>query len=146
MFIKLKGFIDMEICIRKENDNTIYIDKTALTRFDKATLTQSPYNFSIIEVDKEDCEASDFNEDLTFNLDKYNKRKQNRGNQQKLYEFTNWFDNYFDKQFNQSLWQDDFEPAHDDYFDKDYASIKELKAQATIVRNEIRKLRKYLGE
>lgn len=64
--------------------------------------------------------------------------------QQKLSELTKWFDDYFDKQFNQSLWQDDFEVSHDDYFDRDYAGIDELKAQATIVRNEIRELRKKL--
>ena len=62
--------------------------------------------------------------------------------QEKLRELTNWFDNYFDKQLNQSLWQDDFTVSHDNYFNKDYASIDELKAQAKVVRNEIRELRK----
>ena len=59
----------------------------------------------------------------------------------KISELENWFDNYFDKQLNQSLWQDDFVVSHDDYFNKDYANIDELKAQAKIVRNEIRELR-----
>lgn len=59
----------------------------------------------------------------------------------KLNELTNWFDNYFDKQLTQSQWQDDFAVSHDDYFNKDYASIDELKAQAKLVRNEIRELR-----
>lgn len=63
-------------------------------------------------------------------------------NKKKLQELTNWFDNYFDKQLNQSLWQDDFTVSHDNYFNKDYANIDELKAQAKIVRNEIRELRK----
>ena len=62
--------------------------------------------------------------------------------QEKLKVLENWFDNYFDKQLNQSLWQDDFTVSHDDYFNKDYANIDELKAQAKIVRNEIRELRK----
>ena len=53
-----------------------------------------------------------------------------------------WFDNYFDKQLNQSLWQDDFTVSHDNYFNKDYANIDELKAQAKVVRDEIRELRK----
>ena len=66
----------MEICIRKENTNQIYIDKTALNRFSKEELAQPPYNFTFIEVEKEDCEASDFNDDLTFNIEKYNARKQ----------------------------------------------------------------------
>lgn len=63
-------------------------------------------------------------------------------NKKKLQELTNWFDNYFDKQLTQSQWQDDFKVSHDDYFNKDYANIDELKAQAEIVRNEIRELRK----
>ena len=63
-------------------------------------------------------------------------------NQDKIRELTNWFDNYFDKQLNQSLWQDDFTVSHDNYFNKDYANIDELKAQAKVGRNEIRELRK----
>lgn len=63
-------------------------------------------------------------------------------NEEKISQLTNWFDNYFDKQLNQSLWQDDFKVSHDNYFNKDYANIDELKAQAKIVRNEIRELRK----
>ena len=61
--------------------------------------------------------------------------------QSKITKLTNWFDNYFDKQLTQSQWQDDFTVSHDDYFNKDYANIDELKAQAKIVRNEIRRLR-----
>lgn len=61
---------------------------------------------------------------------------------QKLNELENWFNNYFDKQLNQSLWQDDFIVSHDDYFNKDYNNIEELKEQAKIVRDEIRELRK----
>lgn len=61
--------------------------------------------------------------------------------QNKLNELINWFDNYFDKQLTQSQWQDDFTVSHDDYFNKYYANIDELKAQAKLVRGEIRKLR-----
>jgi hypothetical protein len=57
-----------------------------------------------------------------------------------------WFDDYFHIQFEQSLWQDDFVVSHDDYFNKDYANIEELKAQAKIVRDEIRKLDKEIGD
>lgn len=64
-----------------------------------------------------------------------------REKQIKLNELTNWFDNYFDKQLTQSQWQDDFTVSHDAYFDKDYANIDELKVQAKLVRDEIRKLR-----
>lgn len=65
----------------------------------------------------------------------------------KLYELTHWFDNFFDKQLTQSQWQDDFTVSKDPYFKdvngqpKTYANIDELKAQAKIVRDEIRQLR-----
>lgn len=62
--------------------------------------------------------------------------------EERIEQLTNWFDNYFDKQLTQYQWQDDFTVSHDDYFNKDYASIDELKAQAKVVRNEIRELRK----
>lgn len=67
--------------------------------------------------------------------------EEKREYEKKISELINWFDNYFDKQLNQSLWQDDFTVSHDNYFNKDYANIDELKAQAKIVRNEIRELR-----
>ena len=136
----------MKIAIRKEPNGLIYIDKTAIERFDEKTLKQPPYNFKIIEVIAEDCEPSDFDDDLLFNLEKYNARKQKEVDVVKLAELTNWFDNYFDKQLNQSLWQDDFTVSHDNYFNKDYANIDELKAQAKIIRNEIRELRKVIEE
>lgn len=68
--------------------------------------------------------------------------------QNKLAELTNWFDNYFDRQLNQSLWQKNFKVSEDPYFKdekgqpRNYADIEELKSQAEIVRNEIRELRK----
>ena len=67
----------MKIAIRKEPNGSIYIDKTALQRFDEETLKQPPYNYSFVEVEKEDCEPSDFNDDLTFSTEKYNARKLN---------------------------------------------------------------------
>lgn len=65
----------MEICIKKESDGSIYISRTALSRFDKETLVRPPYNFSFVQVDKEDFVSSDFNDDLSFSLEKYNARK-----------------------------------------------------------------------
>ena len=69
-------------------------------------------------------------------------------NQEKIRKLTNWFDSYFSKQLEQSLWQDDFKVSKDPYFKdengqpKTYANIDELKAQAKIFRDEIRNLRK----
>lgn len=81
---------------------------------------------------------------LKFQDDKMIMRKasQEELDEQKLFELTNWFDNYFDKQLTQSQWQDDFTVSHDNYFNKDYSNIDELKAQAKVVRDEIRELRK----
>lgn len=68
-------------------------------------------------------------------------------NNNKLFELTNWFDNYFDKQLKQSLWQDNFKVSKDPYFKDEngnartYADIEELKAQAEIVRETINSLR-----
>lgn len=126
----------MKICIKKNEFNPSFI---ALYGEEKA----KEQGYTIVEPPQgcEDCAFEDFNEDYTFDIEKYNKRKQGYENQKILRELTNWFNSYFDKQLNQSLWQDDFSVSHDDYFDKDYANIDELKAQAKIVRDEIRELR-----
>lgn len=79
----------MEICIREN-----YIDKTALTRthivvdedgkeheelmYRREDLVKPPYNYKIVEIDDKyaDCVASDFNQDLSFSIDKYKSRKE----------------------------------------------------------------------
>ena len=57
-----------------------------------------------------------------------------------VYELKSWFTHYFDKQLNQSLWQSDFTPSYDNYFDKNYNNLEELKTQAEFVRQEIKRL------
>ena len=79
----------MEICIREN-----YIDKTALTRthivvdvdgkeheelmYKREDLVKPPYNYKIVEIDDKyaDCVISDFNQDLSFSIDKYKSRKE----------------------------------------------------------------------
>lgn len=79
----------MEICIREN-----YIDKTALTRthivvdedgkeheelmYNREDLVKPPYNYKIVEIDDKyaDCTISDFNQDLSFSIDKYKSRKE----------------------------------------------------------------------
>ena len=41
-------------------------------------LSQSPYNYTKVEIDDvySDCQESDFNDDLTFSIEKYNARKE----------------------------------------------------------------------
>ena len=79
----------MEICIREN-----YLDKTALTRthivvdedgkeheelmYKREDLVKPPYNYKIVEIDDKyaDCVISDFNQDLSFSIDKYKARKE----------------------------------------------------------------------
>ena len=79
----------MEICIREN-----YIDKTALTKthivvdedgkeheelmYRREDLVKPPYNYKIVKVDDKyaDCVISDFNQDLSFSIDKYKSRKE----------------------------------------------------------------------
>jgi hypothetical protein len=85
----------MIIAIRKETSGSIYMDKEIYSRtqevydennnvigvqplFDDETLSEPPYNYTKVEIDDKyaDCFGVDFNEDLTFNVEKYNARKQ----------------------------------------------------------------------
>ena len=88
----------MFIAIRKEPNGTLYMDKDIYSRtqevqdeqgnittqplFTDETLSQPPYNYTKVEIDDKysDCQASDFNDDLSFNVDKYNARKQKQDN------------------------------------------------------------------
>ena len=84
----------MKIAIRKEPNGSIYMDKEIYLRTQEVqdengyitiqplstdeTLSQPPFNYTKVEIEDvySDCQASDFDEDLTFNLEKYNTRKQ----------------------------------------------------------------------
>ena len=84
----------MFIAIRKEPNGSLYIDKDIYSRtqevqdeqgnitiqplFSDEILAQPPYNYTKVEIDNQysDCQASDFNDDLTFSIEKYNARKQ----------------------------------------------------------------------
>ena len=75
----------MFIAIKKLEDNTIFIDKYLFIEkpeedriFTDEQLSQPPYNYTKVEVADiySDCIGADFNEDLTFNIEKYNARKE----------------------------------------------------------------------
>lgn len=84
----------MFIAIRKEPNGSLYMDKRIYSRtqevldeqgnitiqplFSDETLSKPPYNYTKVELDDKysDCQASDFNENLTFSIEKYNARKQ----------------------------------------------------------------------
>ena len=75
----------MQIAIRKETNGLIYIDKELR---EDINYTEEPYNFTIIEIDDEynDCEGFDFDDDLKFNVTKYNDRKQKEQNIKRIFE------------------------------------------------------------
>lgn len=69
------------------SENEILIDKISYRMLSPITnqrvfsdeeLAQPPYNYTKVEIGNKysDCQASDFNDDLTFNVEKYNARKQ----------------------------------------------------------------------
>ena len=90
----------MKIAIRKEPNGSLYMDKEIYSRtqevqdeqgnitihplFTDETLSQPPYNYTKVEIDNKysDCQASDFNDDLTFSIEKYNTRKQALANEE----------------------------------------------------------------
>lgn len=83
----------MFIAIRKEPNGSLYMDKKIYSRtqevqdengnitiqplFTDETLSQPPYNYTKVEIDDKysDCQASDFNDDLSFSPLKYMDRK-----------------------------------------------------------------------
>ena len=88
----------MFIAIRKEPNGSLYMDKDIYSRtheiqdekgnielvpmFTDEELAQPPYNYTKVEINDvySDCQASDFNDDLTFSIEKYNARKQKQDN------------------------------------------------------------------
>lgn len=88
----------MIIAIRKEPNGSLYMDKDIFSRthevqdengnievvpmFTNEELAQPPYNYTKVEIDDKysDCQASDFDEDLIFSIEKYNVRKQKQDN------------------------------------------------------------------
>ena len=149
---RINGFnyIDPEICYRTQSIKDEQGNITTQLLFSEDVLKQQPYNYSFIDIDDKysDCNSFDFdylNGQFSFNENKYNKRKDIENKQKKLYELENWFDSYFEKQLIQSMWQQNFIVSRDNYFDKSYTTIDELKTQGEIVRAEIKQLRSRLN-
>lgn len=83
----------MFVAIRKEQNGSLYLDKDIYSRkheikdnngniqlvpiFTDEKLAMPPYNYTKVEIDDiyADCQSSDFNDNLTFSVDKYNARK-----------------------------------------------------------------------
>lgn len=125
----------MKVCIRKELNGSLYIDKTALNRFTEEQLKQSPYNYSFAEIpDESEYEqliiASDFNDDLTFSQEKYTDRVQKMQNEIRI------------SMLKQKLQNTDYKAikfAEGQLTEQEYA---ETKLQRQVWRNEINSLEK----
>lgn len=78
----------MIILIKKTN-NIVYIDKENGQYFESLSMYKEPYNYKKIIIDDKysDCQANDFNDDLTFNPVKYQTRKTIELSKQKIEEF-----------------------------------------------------------
>ena len=87
----------MIIGIKKLENGLLFIDKcrynTVFPRnkmgstnrvYTDEELSQPPYNYTKVEIDDvySDCQESDFNDDLTFSIEKYNARKQVLANEE----------------------------------------------------------------
>lgn len=85
-FLEFWGYFNLDILIRKEPNGSIYIDKKNAALFEALKMNEAPYNFKKIIIDENysDCEPADFNEDLTFNIEKYNNRKLKIVNDKKI--------------------------------------------------------------
>lgn len=71
-------YIDKEICSKMQEVVDENGNITIQPLFSDEELSQPPYNYTKIEIADiySDCINSDFNEDLTFNVEKYNARKE----------------------------------------------------------------------
>ena len=135
----------MIIAIRKEPNGSLYMDKEIYSRtqevqdengnitiqplFTDETLSQPPYNYTKVEIDDKysDCQASDFNDDLSFNVDKYNARKQKENNQLRINEIKPRLE-----QLSQDLIQAQAGAVFED--------LEERKAEFQVLHNELRVL------
>ena len=69
------------VAIRKEKNDLLYMDKNFFDRFAEEDL--ETYGYTKVEA-PEDCEVSDFNDDLTFSEEKYNQRKEQKAKAERL--------------------------------------------------------------
>lgn len=78
----------MDILIRKEPNGSIYLDKENACYFETLGMDKPPYNYTKITIADSfrDCEPSDFNDSLNFDIVKYNARKQNTLNSNRIFE------------------------------------------------------------
>lgn len=136
----------MIIAIRKEPNGSLYMDKDIFSRtqevqdengnieivpmFTDEELAQPPYNYTKVEIDDtySDCQASDFDKDLTFNLEKYNARKQKEISEPRI------------RELKQLLASQDYKTIKYMQGELTEEEFSEVKAQCKSWRDEINKL------
>lgn len=121
------------IAIKHEKNGSIYIDKNFFDRFRDSDLEF--YGYKKVE-SPEDCEISDFNDDLTFSVEKYNHRKNSMQLGRERESLVTWFEEYDNqvKQYQRCL------RLGIDY-DKD---IVKLDNQAKINQERLREIKNIL--
>lgn len=129
-----------KVCIKENTLNTnyhlVYSEEKAIA--DGYTIVEIPQGY-------EDCHLDDI-ENGVFSIERYNMRKNKILMQNELSQLESWFNNYFEKQLIQSTWQTNFKVSHDNYFNKDYLNIEELKAQGEVARAKIKEIRSLLNK
>ena len=78
----------MYIAIRKEPNGSLYMDKYFFDRYTDSDLAR--YNYTKVQVPEqsfEDFTLNDFNDDLTFNIDKYNARIEKENEERAIAEY-----------------------------------------------------------
>lgn len=136
----------MKVCYKNGkvnlNYHTIYGEEKAIN---------DGYILCNIPNDIKDFCSYDF-DDNGFNHEKYQNRKNNSLLKNEVFSLEKWFNEFFEMQLIQSLWQSNFKVTKDIYFKdengefKTYSNIEELKTQGEIVRQRIKEIRDLLKD
>ena len=79
----------MFIAVRKELNGSIYFDKDFFKRYNDTELDKYKYTKAYIPDNVTDIQSSDFNDNLTFNIDKYNARIEKEQEERAIAEYEN---------------------------------------------------------
>lgn len=91
----------MHIAIRQEPNGSLYMDKYFFNRYNDSDLNR--YGYTKVSVKDEcfdDFELDDFNNDLTFNEEKYNARIKKQQQEKTVAEYENAIVNKIRKKYN----------------------------------------------
>ena len=123
---KKEYIIDSEINYQEEVVQFVIVTKR---KFTDDLLSQPPYNYTKVYIDDEyvDCTSTDFNDDLTFSVEKYNARKLKEKDDIRIHEIEARL-----KKLDQDFRQADLGAVIKD--------LDERKAEFITLHNELRQL------